>query len=162
MSIKHINSNITYFSGYDGMFLLNAAYKAKLKTDSIFRGSRILTMEIKQKNIKFIDSALHIPMPLARFPKAYNFADHAMKGYFPYLLVTKENESYVGDFPDISFFDPGTINYIRFIYNSHILHFTDNMGPEDYKVFKKWYDAEALRYANNPQLKYDLRAEMAK
>ena len=94
------------------MFILKAAYKQGLDPNPIFRGSKVLSMHLKKRNIKFLDSFLHIPMALSRMPIAYSFTDKAVKGYFPYLFARKENRGYVGQFPDIKYFDPGIYLYI--------------------------------------------------
>ena len=70
--------------------------------------------------------------------------DDLQKGYFPYLFYTRENEHYVGTLPEKRFYGP------------------EHMGVNERPEFETWYEAEALKYENDPEKVFDLQAEMLK
>lgn len=116
--------------GYDGRLTL-----AKMFEDQSQRGSLVEEMiwtmakinTFKWNNIIFRDSLLHIPQPLALWPKTFDLKGgdvEISKGYFPYLFNTPENQSYVGPIPHLKYFEP-------------------NMkSPSDRSKFLKWYDSQ--------------------
>ncbi len=59
-------------------------------------------------------------MSLAKLPKAFGLSELA-KGYFPHLFNTSTNQNYVGDMPNIKYYDP------------------DGMKPEKRNEFMNWY-----------------------
>lgn len=66
--------------------------------------------------LKFLDSKMFLPMALAQFSKTFNIP--LKKGWFPHDFNRKENESYEGEVPDVSYFDK---------------------KGRDTKEFKKWH-----------------------
>jgi len=101
------------FRGYDGRLTLAKMFAEQkdcgaLVEDMITVGSKINAL--RWQNIVFRDSLLHIPQPLAMFPKTFNLrgADVEMaKGFFPYPFNTPVNQGYIGNMPAIEYFQPG-------------------------------------------------------
>jgi hypothetical protein len=98
--------------GYDGRLTLakifeNQAQRGALAEDMIWTMAKINTF--RWNNIVFRDSLLHIPQPLAAWPKTFNLRGNDVeisKGYFPYLFNTPENQNYVGPIPHVKYFQP--------------------------------------------------------
>ncbi|KXJ18224.1 hypothetical protein AC249_AIPGENE20397 [Exaiptasia diaphana] len=71
-------------------------------------GAKILSMEVKEQNIKFLDSMAFLPMRLAA--KTFGL-DELRKDYFPHHFNTTANQSYIGPLPD-AFYDPDACNLV--------------------------------------------------
>ena len=93
-------------AGYDGMFILNWLVHNGHTPKVLFRGSKLITAELKSHRITLIDSLSFLSFSLEDFPRTLGFPELS-KGFFPYLFNTKENEGYVGPMPPIHFFNPG-------------------------------------------------------
>ena len=91
-------------------------------------------------SIFFKDSFKFINLPLCLLPKSFGFHNELQKGFFPHLLNTKSNMSYVND---------GLPNMEEFG--------VDEMGEGEMSRFLKWYERENQRLVGE---KYDLRKEM--
>ena len=104
--------------GFDGQFLLKYLHDNAILPRIILRGLQIMRLEAEGIVIK--DSLNYLPMALAALPKAFNIKE-LKKGYYPYLFNTKENENYVGPYPDASFYCP------------------DQMKTEEREKFLKWH-----------------------
>lgn len=100
-------------SGYDSRLVYEAIAKCipGVHITCINRGSKILNMncyQIKQRNSKakliFKDSILHLPGSLANLAKAF-CKGRMLKGYFPHLFNTTQNQNYIGPIPAKHFFD---------------------------------------------------------
>ena len=83
---------------------------------------------------RWIDSLSFLPMGLAKTPSAMGFED-LEKGYFPHKFNTRENEGYLGPYPDPSYYG------------------YDNMCDRAKKTFMMCYDTvrgvEIHRYCVN-------------
>ena len=79
-------------------------------------------MNFSRFAIRFVDSLHFLSQPLNSLPKSYNI--DALKGYFPHHLNRPENQNYIGPIPHERDFG------------------VNNMMPEDYDDFKKWYDEQ--------------------
>lgn len=65
----------------------------------IYNGSKVMYMYIGKKlNLTFVDSLNFLPIKLAKIPEAFDLKE-LQKGYFPHLLNTKENQTYIGPYP---------------------------------------------------------------
>ena len=100
-------------------------------------------MSLPKRGIRFIDSYLHMVIPVAKIASCYGI-EGAEKGKFPYLFAIKENRDYVGPLPPRESFDP------------------DNMMPEQREEWSKWYDAEEAKYTADPTKVYVMKKEMEK
>lgn len=131
------------FQGYDGHFVLTDLFDRSYTTKPILSGSKIMKIEVG--NVRFIDSLNLFQMPLANLPKSFGFEKIALKGYFPYLFNTTENQGYVGPIPRQEFFNP------------------DMMSSPAKQQFNHWYsglkdkkdwsiDEEMLKYCRNDTL----------
>lgn len=66
----------------------------------IYNGSKIMHMELaKGLHIRVLDSLNFLPMKLAALPKAFGLTK-LCKGYFPHFFNKRENQHYVGPYPD--------------------------------------------------------------
>ncbi len=91
--------------GYDGYFLLEYLIDHSVRPDKIiYSGSKIMYMTIERDlHIKVIDSLNFLPMKLSALPKAFGLKE-LKKGWFPHYFNTKENQSYVGPYPDAKYY----------------------------------------------------------
>lgn len=69
----------------------------------ISTGSKLLC--IRFRSVRIIDSFSFMPIGLAQFPQAFGIAE-MKKGFFPHLFNKLENQSYIGPYPDASFYAP--------------------------------------------------------
>lgn len=61
-------------------------------------------MHIANKlNLTFLDSLNFLPMKLAKIPDAFGI-EELSKGFFPHFFNKKENQRYVGPFPDLEYY----------------------------------------------------------
>ena len=58
--------------------------KQGITPELITRGAKILSLTVKELQIKFIDSLCFIPMKLAAFPETFGL-DELEKGWSPFL-----------------------------------------------------------------------------
>jgi len=70
-----------------------------------------------------IDSFNFLPMALSAMPKAFDETEFK-KGYFPHLFNTQENQNYIGQWPDASFYSPAS------------------MSAKSRDAFYKWYNEQ--------------------
>jgi len=89
---------------YDMHFIKREMIRLELKSKDICSGSSIFYMSMQQKSMRFIDSFKFIPMALRHFPETFGLKEMS-KGYFPYRFLTKETLTYVGQYPDLSWYD---------------------------------------------------------
>ena len=90
--------------GFDGVFLINELYKQKRTVENqLTIGSKVLAFE--SGSLTFKDSLCFLPFPLAAFPKTFNLQEHK-KGFFPHEFNLPHNQQYVGQIPEIEYFDP--------------------------------------------------------
>ena len=97
-----------YLKGYDGYFVLEYLYHHTLFPDVIFTGSKLMTLEVPQFHVKFIDSYNFLAMALAKFPPTFDLVE-MRKGYFPHLFNTEANQDYVGPMPPIEDYCPDSL-----------------------------------------------------
>ena len=91
--------------GYDGYFLLEYLIDQSMRPDKIiYNGSKIMYMTIeKDLHIKVIDSLNFLPMKLSKLPKAFGLKE-LKKGWFPHFFNTRENQEYLGPYPDPKYY----------------------------------------------------------
>ena len=90
--------------GFDGMFILHELYQQQREVaDQLTVGAKVLSF--KSGPLKFIDSLCFLPMPLTSFPSTFNLTE-LKKGFFPHLFNTPDHQQYVGQIPDLEFYDP--------------------------------------------------------
>lgn len=78
-------------------------------------------MHIGRKlNLTFLDCLNFLPMKLAKIPLAFGL-EELSKGYFPHLFNTRENQTYVGRYPDPQYYG------------------IDYMSSDERKKFLEWY-----------------------
>lgn len=95
-----------YGSGFDFRFCYE--WLAKHSTMgcpyTIMDGSKITFMSLKKPNIRFVDSMKFFMTSLTKLPKMMGFSGEMAKGDFPHAFNTLENQSYVGEIPDLKYF----------------------------------------------------------
>ena len=110
--------------GFDGIFLLNALYKAGRRvTDQLTIGAKVLSFT--SGALIFKDSLCFLPMPLASFPSTFNLTE-LKKGFFPHSFNIPEHQNYRGPIPALHYYDP------------------DGMSPDKKEELKNWH-AEQVR-----------------
>ena len=94
-----------YLKGYDGYFVLEYLYIHKLFPSVIFTGSKLMTVDVPQLHVKFVDSFNFLAMALAKFPPTFGLVE-MRKGYFPHLFNTEANQGYIGPMPPLAAYGP--------------------------------------------------------
>ncbi|CAF0964145.1 unnamed protein product [Brachionus calyciflorus] len=86
------------------VFIINHIISSFLPTDTmphiLLSGTKVLS--IKFRKLKLIDSYSFLSCPLSEFLNTFNLQD--MIGYFPHKFNLPENQNYIGDYPDISYY----------------------------------------------------------
>jgi len=112
--------------GYDAYFLLdyllNNTTAVQMVPQIIYRGSKILSMHLKEYDIRVIDSLSFFPMKLSALPKAFGLPIEGKKGHFPHFFNRRENWTYHGPYPPPD--DYGA----------------DQMMEGERKAFYEWYN----------------------
>ena len=121
--------------GFDGIFLLNALYKAGRRvTDQLTIGAKVLSFV--SGALIFKDSLCFLPMPLASFPATFNLVE-LKKGFFPHAFNTPSHQSYRGPIPDLHYYDP------------------DGMSPAKKDELTRWHAEQVRR-----QVVFDFQKEL--
>ena len=94
--------------GYDSYLLLNHLVKEGIAPSIIAQGGKILCFEDGEYEQRYIDSLSFLPMRLSAIPKAMGFTMEK-KGYFPHFWNTRENQNYVGPYPQPEFYGVATM-----------------------------------------------------
>ena len=128
-------------SRYDIIFFVRAIANLRKQFTLLPIGNGILSLFIPQHKIKFVDSLCWLKQPLSKLPQAFNFQGE--KGLFPYMFNNKQNQEYVGPFPEKKYFN------------------IKNMSYEQQADFNKWYDSSVLLYKSENKL-YNLQIELEK
>lgn len=94
-----------YGSGYDFKFLYEYMLKNTTMTPfTIFSGEKITYMSLDKKiNMRFVDSFKFFLAGLEKLPKMFQLKE-LKKGFFPHAFNTPANQSYVGAYPDKSYY----------------------------------------------------------
>ena len=100
----------------------------------ILAGQKIMYMEIK--SVKFIDSLNHFACKLEAVPKTFGLDETQFKkGFYPYKFNNKENWDYIGEIPDIKYFDPCSM-----------------FDKKRLEFFNWWYEKKNSNYVWNHKL----------
>lgn len=117
--------------GFDFHPIFNELMLIGRSVKPVMTGRKVIFMNVPEKILfsnrsgrRFIDSVNFLPMPLKAFSKTFNL--EAVKGFYPHYFNTKENEFYVGDVPDKSFYG------------------YDQMSSKDKDEFDVWYERESI------------------
>ena len=102
---KYFKTVCHNMKGYDGYFLLEYLIDQSMRPDKIiYNGSKIMYMTVeKDLHIKVIDSLNFLPMKLSKLPKAFGLKE-LKKGWFPHFFNTRENQEYLGPYPDPKYY----------------------------------------------------------
>ena len=130
-------------SGFDFLPILHWLHgnDSRLVPQVIFQSSRILSLSVGTKT--FRDSFLFIPLPLSAFSKTFGIEEYK-KGYFPHLMSTPENQTFIGD--------PGQ-------FPNHNLFGAERMTVTKYNAFIEWHTGMCREYAQQG-LCYDYAKEL--
>jgi len=74
----------------------------------------------RKTEIRILDSVNFLPMKLSKLPEAFGLQE-LKKGYFPHYYNKSENQNYVSDYPDSSYYG------------------CDSMSSKERDAFLKWY-----------------------
>ncbi|CAB3977900.1 DNA polymerase [Paramuricea clavata] len=109
---------VTHNGGRFDIFLMRELLvERKLVPNVVMNGSKVMSLELEERNLKVIDSYMFLAMRLAKFPEALGIPD-VTKGYHPYLFT---DLNYVGEMVGLEYFDLAP------------------EGSEERKAFDKWY-----------------------
>ena len=102
---KYFKTVCHNMKGYDGYFLLEYLIDQSMRPDKIiYNGSKIMYMTVeKDLLIKVIDSLNFLPMKLSKLPEVFGIKE-LKKGWFPHFFNTRENQRYVGPYPDPKYY----------------------------------------------------------
>ncbi len=107
-----LNRNTTFIAhnakGYDSHLILNYLVAEGNEPRLTLQGGKILCLELKGWNIKFIDSLSFLCMPLSNFSATFNLP-LVTKGTFPHSFNKPQNYNYVGKLPDLEHFEPDSL-----------------------------------------------------
>ena len=121
--------------GFDGVFIINELYVQKRTVENqLTIGCKVLAFQ--SGSLTFKDSLCFIPFPLAAFPATFNLQE-LKKGFFPHEFNLPHHQQYVGQIPEIEFFDP------------------EGMSEKKKKELEDWH-AKQVR----DNVKYDFLKEM--
>ena len=96
-------------SGYDSRLLFEVINDiAGVQNTIIAKGTKLMRMQVGKTVFK--DSMLHLQGALAALGHDYLGHLGLVKGYFPHLFNTPENQNYVGKIPDKKYFDITSIH----------------------------------------------------
>ena len=105
---------------FDIFLMRELLVQRKIVPKVIMSGSKIMCVELEERNLKIIDSYLFLSMRLSQFPKALGIKD-LTKGFHPYLFI---DLNYVGPMIGLEYFDP------------------PSEGSKERKVFDMWYEQQ--------------------
>ena len=89
---------------YDCQFILKYCVNNRIIPKVLKRGTKILSMKVG--NFKLIDSLSFMPMPLKSLPKCFGIENDVEKGTFPHMFNIIGNENYIGEWPEIKYYEP--------------------------------------------------------
>lgn len=122
-NIKNVICMAHNEKSFDSQFLLvHMVEKRFIQPQLISDGSKIMMMSVGQK-VKFLGSLNYLNMSLSKLPAANGFEDILLKGTFPHLFNTQENQNHCGLIPEKHFYSP------------------DTMSSEDRDKFLNWHEA---------------------
>ena len=125
-----------YGKGYDFQFIAEWLIAHGVKPNIIHNGQKIMQLEVKHSyNIRFIDSISFTLIPLRDFPKTFGLTE-LTKGFFPHKFNTDDNQDYVGQYPDKSYYG------------------YEEMKKVDREKFDEWYEATKGKTFNFRQEMY--------
>ena len=117
---------------YDHLFCLRYMHEHLIYPKVIFRGSKLIFMEVPDFQIRFLDSLNYMKCKLSKLPAFVDLTnDIGTKGYFPYKALTREFYSYQGPKLPVQYYRPGS------------------MGSKERDEFLKWYDELGCDYVFN-------------
>lgn len=125
--------------GYDFQFIqnwaVNEGYKIGADFKAVSNGCKLMLMQFRKFQIRFIDSISFMTLPLRVLPATFDI-DECKKGYFPHFFNTKQNQNYIGKIPPREYYG--------------VAHFS----KKELDKFDVWYD-------ENKNKTFDFKKEMA-
>ncbi|GBN72881.1 hypothetical protein AVEN_272306-1 [Araneus ventricosus] len=109
--------------GFDGQFIMAWMLQQRVAPGVIPNGSKLMLITLTALNIKIIDSFNFLPMALSKLPSCFGLSE-IKKGFFPHLFNIRDNQQFVGPFPDVKYFSP------------------DQMSSKARIEFLGWYEAQ--------------------
>ena len=100
---QHYSLLLSHNGGkYDLHLLLDEIYKRHQDIKLLDTGLKFLSLTLPRLNITFLDTINFIRQPLANFSKIFQIP--TVKGFFPHLFHTVENQDYIGSLPPLEDF----------------------------------------------------------
>ena len=117
---------------YDHLFCLRYMHEQLIYPKVIFKGSKLVFMEVPEYKIKFLDSLNYMKCKLSHLPQFVDLPTNiGSKGYFPYKALTREFYSYCGPKLPAEYYRPGS------------------MMPAERDEFVQWYEGLEPDYVFN-------------
>lgn len=124
---------------YDGWFTMREHIKRQHDIDPLFRGLKLLSIDVKHHKLKYMDLFAFLTMRLDALPKALGLDDTKFKkGVFPYRMINAANMDYRGVIPALDMFD------------------LDKLSATD----RQQFEAEHAVHAANTRYEWDFRKEL--
>ncbi|XP_055924592.1 uncharacterized protein LOC129956687 [Argiope bruennichi] len=105
---QYSNGEETIFRGFDGQFVMAWLLEQGIARSVIPNGSKLMSIGHPTLRITLIDSFNFLPMSLSKLPGCFGLSE-LKKGFFPHLFNKRENQTYIGPIPDITFYSPDTM-----------------------------------------------------
>ena len=96
---------------FDAFPLLDWLYRQNIVPSVIMTGCKVMTLQLRDQKVKFLDSLNFLPMPLKNIPKAMNLPSTVKKGDFPHRLnkIANMGKVFPGH-PPLSAYDPDSLS----------------------------------------------------
>jgi hypothetical protein len=89
---------------YDSKFILTSLQRGGLNPSYLIANGGVINIRLQKNKLQFKDSLRVIPLPLHRFPVAFDL-ECGPKGDFPHMYNTVANMDTTGPMPDIDFWE---------------------------------------------------------
>ena len=131
---------------YDHLFCLRYMHQHLIYPKVIFKGSKLVFMEVPDYKIKFLDSLNYMKCKLSGLPAYVDLsAEIGPKGFFPYKALTREYYGYCGPKLPREYYRPGSMLHAE---RDEFIHWYDNL-PSDYVFnFKKELEQYCIQDVN--------------
>ena len=122
ISVEHRKYTVIsqYGRAFDSIFILQYLLKNSIKPKVICRGTKLISLKIPSINMTIIDAHCFVPTALSNYPSTFGL-NSMVRGYFPHLFNSPENQNYIGEIPAIEYYG------------------CDTMKPKDRDTFSKWH-----------------------
>lgn len=117
---------------FDTHFILNYCVDNGIFPEIIFQGTKVMSMKIKEIQLRFIDSINFLPFSLKKVAKLFDL--EVKKGYFPHFVNKESMYNYCGPLPQPEAYG------------------VDYMSSEDRAEFFTWYESQKFEVFDYQQV----------